>query len=388
MSGEFWALRDDVHDDDIPVAELSEPASDGRHAPLVARAPRSRRVAALVLAGALATAGIVVVARASNDANNAQRRRVTSNPAEKAKAVDSGNARLDVFSALNTTTASGSFHIRYTLSAEAGTNPGGYDASNAPLAVSISGEGVVNVDPIALVTTSEVPNVGKVTTRVDGTNVWEDGGANYGSPTVGGAGAPLSQFATLVLGTLGRREGAVAMNSLGSPTGYLNFAKEAISAASKVGDSSVDGVAVQEYQVTIDAMRALERPGLTPEEIATTAMALKLLQSEGYATTSVRLAIDGLGFVRHAHTIVRFHDGGTVTSDTTFSDFGCSSVVMESGGPSIVANPNGCTAFVPESLTSVPGSTSTATPVATATPAATPTTASSATTPTSAIGGP
>ena len=70
---------------------------------------------------------------------------------------------------------------------------------------------------------------GAITTRVDGTKVWETGGGNYGTS----AGAPLSGFAALVLGTLGPREGAVAMNSLASPTGYLDLAERAITAAAR-----------------------------------------------------------------------------------------------------------------------------------------------------------
>ena len=71
-----------------------------------------------------------------------------------------------------------------------------------------------------------------------------------------------------------------------------------------------------------------------------------VLRAQGYTTTTVRLSIDGLGFIRRAQTVVRFADGGTVTGDTTFSDFGCSSVVMLPNGPSIVPNPAGCTARV------------------------------------------
>ena len=213
--------------------------------------------------------------------------------------------------------------------------------------MTISGEGVVHVDPTAMVTTAQVPNLGEITTRVDGTRVWEDGGANYGmTPSSNnGPGSPLSQFASLVAGTLGRREGAVAMNSLASPTGYLDIAKEAITASSKLDDAVVDGVPVHVYAVTIDTMKSLDRPGLTTRgDQDDLGRARRRSSAEGYTTTTVRLSIDGLGFIRQAHTVVSFADGGTVTGDTTFSDFGCSSVVMLANGPSIVANPDGCRA--------------------------------------------
>jgi hypothetical protein len=377
---EYWALREDH--DEVPVADLS----DERKRP-PARGPRSRRWAAVVLVVALGAAGVVVAAHASND--NGARRRVATGTHRKVATIDDGQARGDVLSALSTTTASGSFHIHYTLTSEPGlhptptTNAGGpcttvvvgvgtsidasspgrkatvdcgYPVTADPQNVTISGEGVVHIDPTAMVSTANVSGLGEITTRVDGTNVWEDGGANYGmAPSAKtGPGSPLSQFAGLVMGTLGRREGAVAMNSLASPSGYLDMAKEAIGDASAHGNAVVDGVQVIVYDVTLDTMKALDRPGLTPEEIATTKAALDVLRGEGYASTSVQLSIDGLGFIRRASTVIGFSDGGTVSADTTFSDFGCSSVEMLPNGPSIVPDPTGCAkGVVPVTPTSV-----------------------------------
>ncbi len=132
------------------------------------------------------------------------------------------------------------------------------------------------------------------------------------------------------------------MNSLASPTGYLDFAKAAITGASARGGSVVEGVPVQRYDITIDTMKALDRTDLTAEEIKATTTTLALLRNEGYTTTSVQLSIDGLGFIRRAVTVVHFADGGTVTGDTTFSEFGCSTVAMLPNGPSILANSSGC----------------------------------------------
>jgi hypothetical protein len=382
---DYWALREDCAD--IPVADIGEMVDRRR----TGRGPRSRRVAAVALIVALVTAGGVVAAHVSND--NGARRRVSSGTQHSVKTIDDGQARLDVLAALNTTTASGSFTIHYLLT----TSPGngtttttetvpcrtavlqsppaiggpvsepvqvvggcGY-AGPEPTNVTISGDGVVHVDPTAMATTASVPSLGEITTRVDGTNVWEDGGANYGMASAStGPGSPLSQFANLVSGTLGRREGAIAMNSLASPTGYLDIAKQAITATSKVGDATVDGVPVQQYDVTIDTMKALDVPALTPEETKATTAALAVLRQEGYTTTSVQLSIDALGFIRRAHTVVHFADGGMVTGDTTFSDFGCSSVVLRANGPSIVPNPAGCAA--PATTTTVTAPISSTTP--------------------------
>jgi hypothetical protein len=373
VEDEYAALRETGDRAEVPVADLSDDGG-GR-----ARGPRSRRVAAALLVVAVVGAGVVVAARVTSGPNRA-RRQVQPGPHENVKISD-GQARVDVLAALNSTTASGSFKIRFRLSADPGPNastttttcpafigtegnvPNTYSSSGGgvfcggdyatadPKHVTISGEGVVHVDPTAMVTTAQVPNLGEITTRVDGTRVWEDGGANYGmTPSSNnGPGSPLSQFASLVAGTLGRREGAIAMNSLASPTGYLDIAKEAITASSKLDDAAVDGVPVHVYEVTIDTMKSLDRPGLTSQEILATSAALKTLGAEGYTTTTVRLSIDGLGFIRQAHTIVSFADGGTVTGDTTFSGFGCSSVVMLANGPSIVANPDGCARSTPPS---------------------------------------
>lgn len=411
---EYRALREDH--DDIPVADLGDEPKRPRR-----RGRRSRRWAAAALVVALGGAGVAVAARVSND--NGARRRVDTTPRRVATKTDDRQARGDVLAALSTTTASGSFHIRYSLTSEPGlhptptTNAGGpcttvvigagmsidarspsgaatagcgYPVTADPQNVTISGEGVVHIDPTAMVTTANVPDLGQITTRVDGTNVWEDGGGNYGMApsTKTGPGAPLSQFAGLVMGSLGRREGAIAMNSLASPTGYLDMAKEAIGDASAHGNAVVDGVPVTVYDVTLDTMKSLDRPGLTLEEIAATKAALAVLRSEGYATTSVQLSIDALGFIRRANTVIGFSDGGTVSADTTFSDFGCSSVRMLANGPSIVPDPTGCAPAAvggPSSTTStsigpVPTTSTSIGPVPTTSVAAAPTSVYSTTT--------
>ncbi len=394
---EYWALRED---DDVPVADLTDERKPPRR-----RAPQSRRWAAAALVVALGTAGVVFAVHASNGSNdNGAHRRVATPTHDKVATIDDGQALGDVLAALGTTTASGSFHIHYVLTSKPGdqptptTNAGGpcttvvggggisidarsptgqatvgcgYPVTPDPQNVTISGEGVVHLDPTAMVSTANVSGFGVITTRVDGTNVWEDGGGNYGlaPSTKTGTGAPLSQFADLVMGTLGRREGAIAMNSLASPSGYLDVAKEAIGDASAHGNAVVDGVQVIVYDVTLDTMKALDRPGLTSEETAATKAALDVLRAEGYEKTSVQLSVDALGFIRRAQTVVSFSDGGTVSADTTFSDFGCASVEMLPNGPSIVPDPTGCATGVAQPVPTSVYSTTTSS----AAPAAAPT---------------
>jgi hypothetical protein len=288
-----------------------------------------------------------------------------------------------VLAALRVTTGSGSFKIHYhlsetpappssttTLSSPAcGTvprNADGYATSMCDFTgselhnVAISGDGVVNVNPTAMVTSSQVPNLGLIVTRVNGTDVWEEGGGNYGTAAGSGSsiapGAPLSQFAGLVMGTLGRREGAIAMNNMASPTGYLDVAQKAITATSNLGDSVVDGVPTHDYEVAIDSNK--DHSGLTPEETKTATAAEQVLAAEGYRATIVRLSIDGLGFIRRAQTTVTFAEGGTVNADTTFSGFGCSTVAIGLKGPSIISDPAACAPTV----TATGTATSTAAP--------------------------
>ena len=94
------------------------------------------------------------------------------------------------------------------------------------------------------------PGLGEITLRDNGTDVWEFGGADYGlapGSSETGPGASLSGFAGLVEGTLGARQGALAMGGLSSPTGYLDLDQSMISGADQTGTGTVDGVAVTIY---------------------------------------------------------------------------------------------------------------------------------------------
>jgi hypothetical protein len=357
----------------IPVADLSDERDERRVATRV-RGPRSRRVTAALLTVAVVLGAAVVASRVSTDHDRA----APPKPGVAVRNVGDGRARVDVFSALEVTTASGSFHIRYRLSEtpapSSSTAPPVYSCDRpatgagipgdggvasacgygiaSPHNVTISGDGVVTVNPTAMVTHANVPELGLITTRVSGTDVWEEGGGNYGMvPGSGtGAGAPLAQFAPLVLGTLGQREGAIAMANMASPTGYLDLAEQSITATSSLGDSEVDGVPTHDYRVTINSNRD-DRPGLTTEEAKTAAAAHAILEREGYTSTVVLISIDGLGFIRRAQTTVSFSDGGTVDADTTFSDFGCSTAVVGPRGPEIAAAPGGCAPPAPAPTT-------------------------------------
>jgi hypothetical protein len=329
---DYWALRESGTDD-IPVVDLT----DGRRARRRGHRRDSRRWAAATVVLAVGVAAVAVATRAGDTATPPN----TDAIHRKVVTTHDGDARAEVLAALHATTGSGSFHIHSELSDSSGRG------------TSIVANGIVNVHPTVLVSTANVGAYGEITARIDGNRVWEAGGAYYGmSPgALSGPGAPLSQFAGLVVSTLGPREGAVSMDGMASPTGYLDLAEQAITAASWIDDTVLDGVTVHEYQVTVDAARMVQRPDLTSEERATALAALALLHQEGYESTTVRLAVDDTGLIRHTHTTVHFAGGGTVEVDALLSDFGCSSIEMLPSGPEIVPHPDGCSAAAPTPAT-------------------------------------
>ena len=255
----------------------------------------------------------------------------------------SGPAQHRVLSALSATIASGSFNMTY--SEEPPTTPTSGTSGVGPQGLVISGQGTIDTNPFAMVAASNVPGFGLITTRADGTNVWEVGGGNYGlSPgsSSSGPGAPLSGFASLVEGTLGPRQGAIAMLGLANPTGYLELDQNAISAANQTGTGVVDGVPVTVYQVTIDPAQQADAPGATPEEAAAIRDALDVLQQQGYRGMTDTVSIDGAGYIRQLVAVASFTDGAIQTSEATLSDFGCAGRVLMPGQSGSTSPPSGC----------------------------------------------
>jgi hypothetical protein len=198
-----------------------------------------------------------------------------------------------------------------------------------PPGLSLQAHGTMNVHPRAMVATSQVGGLGEVTSWVNSTTVWERGGGQYGltpgAPT--GPGAPLSGFAPLVQSSLGRREGAVAMMGLASPTGQLELADSVVSSATKLGSATVDGVGVTEYELTFDAGALVKRPDMSDEERAAASTAYATIRQEGYQHTVARVSVDDAGLIRRVQSVAAFADGGMVSSDVKFSNFGTAPVV-------------------------------------------------------------
>lgn len=323
-----------------------------------------------------------------------------------------GAAEHQVLSALSATTASGNFNVTYDLTQEAAsstdattttcpsynlTQGGGLVVDGSPNTIvpaacagsgpqnaSVSGQGTIDVDPFAMAVSADVSSFGELSIRVDGTGYWELGAGDNGLvpkpgdsgplPGSSSAGSPLSSFANLVEGTLGQREGAFAMLGMASPTGFLDLSQQSVTGAAQVGTGQVGGMPVTDYDVSIDLSQLAQVPGITTDETTTIQNAVGVLDQAGYTGTMVKVAIDGAGFIREVTPVATFSDGGKVTLDATFSNFGCAGTVLMPGQQGDSSPPPGCVS--PDSTTT----TTTAAP----TPALQPATAPTSTTTTTA----
>jgi hypothetical protein len=300
-------------------------------------------------------------------------------------------AKHSVLSALSATTESGSFSFRYQLSETPYENPAAAGVTCAPTggicgAPStednvVQGSGTINTNPIAMATSADISSNGaaslQVGVRVDPTTVWEVSDTDNGlTPAPSdGSGQALSGFASLVEGTLGQREGAVAMLGMASPTGFLDLDQPAVTTAAEVGPSTVDGVAVTQYELVIDPKSLASASGLSSEEQSTIDAAIQVLADEGYSSIRDQVSIDASGFIRESTSTVTFGGGGTVTLDAHFSNFGCAGTVLMPGQGGSSTPPVGCTSPDTGVAPATPTTTTTSTTPTTSTqPAATPTT--------------
>jgi hypothetical protein len=212
----------------------------------------------------------------------------------------------------------------------------------------VQGNGTINANPMAMAASAGISSNGasslQVGVRVDPTTVWEVSNTDNGltPQSNDGAGQPLSGFAGLTEGTLGQREGAVAMMGMASPTGYLDLEQPAISAAAEVGPSTVDGVAVTQYELAIDPTALASAPGVSSEEANTINAAIAVLTAEGYTNIRDLVSIDASGFIRESSSTVAFSDGGSVTLDAHFSNFGCAGTVLMPGESGTSSPPATC----------------------------------------------
>jgi hypothetical protein len=351
-----------------------------------------------------------------------------------------GPAKQSVLAALSATTDAGNFDFTYVLSEAPGTKtttttttspvcpdlgvangePAGAASSGGiqgggECGVAVApqdaqdtttqGSGIINTNPMAMAASADISQGGSgglsVGVRVDPTTVWEVGDTDNGltPQNTDEIGQPLPGFAGLTEGTLGSREGAVAMMGMASPTGYLDLVQPAISGAAEVGSSTVGGVSVTQYELAIDPTALASAPGVTSAEASTITSAVAVLTAQGFTTIRDLVSVDASGFIRESSSTVAFSDGGTVTLDAQFSDFGCAGTLLMPGQGGTSTAPAGCTspdtgvapattttttAVAPTTSTVVspgvtPTTTPTTTPPSTTTPSTTSTTSSTTT---------
>jgi hypothetical protein len=347
-----------------------EEISSGHQVP---RPPRRRTLARVASVAVVLAVAVPVIAALSSSGSMAHKHKT----ADKHSRL----ARHRVLAALDTTIASGSFTINFSQTPatpatsqttttttcpnfNAGSVSGSLQGS-APVTstpdgnqmallcgsvdggpgLAIAGQGTVDTNPFAMVVQTQVPGLGEIVLRDNGTSVWELGGGEYGlSPgsTTSGPGSSLSGFAGLVEGTLGARQGASDMMVLANPTGYLELDENAITSADQVGSDTVDGVPVTVYQVQLNAAQEATVTGANADQASAIRDALKVLQAQGYTGTSVKIAIDAGGYIRRTVSTAMFSDGSTQTSQTIFSDFGCAGTVLMPGQQGATTPPAGC----------------------------------------------
>jgi hypothetical protein len=347
--------------DDGTSAHSAEHTSDEGHLWIdegggssVRRAHRRRTGIVLGVAACVALIGVPIGLLAASGPTPAPqaspRHRVT---------VSGGQAKRSVLAALSATTDAGSFAFSYQLDESpyqsnptfgAGCIGPGCPTTPELESTQVQGSGTINTDPMAMAASADISTNGQpglqVGVRVDPTTVWEVGPAdNALSPEASdtnAGGSPLAEFAGLVEGTLGPREGAVAMMGMASPTGYLDLVQPAVTSASEVGTSTVDGVAVTQYQLAIDPASLASAPGTTSEEQSAINAALETLSEQGSGTMRDLVSIDASGFIRESASTVTFSGGGTVTLDAHFSNFGCAGTVLMPGQTGASSPPSGC----------------------------------------------
>lgn len=346
--------------------------------------PRRRRlVAGAVAATCLVVAAVPIAIIASGGSVSH-----TGAPAPSAHgAVVKGNSAPTVLRALTASTAAGSFDVAYTFGGSTpgttttttttkpapcvstisptitpttvsvgmlgGTVSGSAAATIPPKCTSattpgtqpLGGNATVDIQPFAMVATSQVSGFGTIVLRDNGTDIWEEGGGNYGlSPgsSASGPGSPLTGFAQLVEDTLGQRQGALAMLGLASPTGYLNLAPAETASANLVGSGAVDGVPVEVYSITQPPGEVTQVPGQTAQEAQAVTDAMVVLKQQGFTGSTVLVSVDAAGFIRQTQTTEHFSDGTSMKTEAVFSNFGCAGTVLMPGQVGPALPPVGC----------------------------------------------
>jgi hypothetical protein len=358
---------------------IDEPAGSVRRS---TRRPVLVAAAVIVLIALAVPIGLMAT---SGDSN------VHGSASEGIAGIPDPAAKQQVISALSATTSADNWDISYTYGEDAGsastptsTSTSTSTSTTVPCAtstasvcsetlgspnssVTVTGTGVINVNPKAMVTVANVSDFGRVVLRIDSSQVWEllsgDSGGlapDPGENTAGGQSLP--GYAGLVEGTLGMREGAVAMLGIASPTGYLELDEQAIMGVTSAGTGTVNGQAVTEYKVSVAPAELASDPTASPQQVSAIQAALATLDNAGMSGTVDQVAVDAQGFIVQSISTYQFRDGGSVTVQAQFSNFGCAGTVLMPGQTGPTAAVPGCVS--PDRPGVTPTSTTTTIPAA------------------------
>ena len=128
-----------------------------------------------------------------------------------------------------------------------------------------------------------------------------------------GPGVPLSQFATLVVG-IARAPRRRGRDAAAWRARRLSGCRGASGSPPRSSPRRRDARRRRRARVRGRRRRreVARAPGAHAGGVEGRPRALAEMRVQGYRTTTVRLSIDGLGFVRRTQTVVRFADGGSV----------------------------------------------------------------------------
>jgi hypothetical protein len=362
-------LRRSVSPPDLPTAD--QVAWRGQH-----RRRRRRAVRVLSVLTVLALVPVIVV-RLSGDGDEGQvvsggpRDALATIRAAVGRTSAAGSYEIDLVTTM-TQPASGSCAV--LAGPESSQTESTWCETSGALTNQFTGHAIVNLEPYAMVSETNSPSLGAITTHVNSTHVWQLGGATVGYGP-GTPGLSLADYSSQVVGTLGRGPGALAMISIASRGGYLYLEEEAIASAEPAGTGTVGDVPVTYYDVTIDVTRLVDAPNLSDIQRQTITAALPLLEESGYRGTTERIGVNDMGHVREVNATTNFDDGSRTVGHSVLSNFGCApKVYMPNETPPPATTPAPCA--TPTTATSPSGTATT--PTTTTSPSTTTTSPSSA----------
>jgi hypothetical protein len=283
------------------------------------------------------------------------------------RTVAAGSYEMDT---VTTSSQPGTYSCDVLAVPSAGANESTWCGTSGGRTNEITAHTIVNLEPYAMFSVTDNPNLGPVTVHVNSTHVWQLGGAGVGYGP-GNPGVPLIEYAQLVLGTLGRGPGALAVVSIASRGGYLNLEEQAVASAAAAGTGTVGDVPVTYYDVTIDMTKLVDAPNLSDMQRRTIAAALPRLEDSGYRGTTERIGVDDMGYVREISSTTTFDDGSSTVRHSVLSNFGCAPKVYmpnETPPPDTTPPPCPTTTTASPSQTASPSTATTASPSTTTAP--------------------